>query len=314
MTLESFKKASLTDRDKRNKMKLLKGIMPPIATPFIDDEVAFDKLAENFSKWNKTGLSGYVVMGSNGESVFLMRNEKLKLVEAVKKNISEEKLLIAGTGSDSIRETISLSNDSADRGADYALILTPSFYKSEMKPAAYLKYFSAVADKTKIPVIIYNVPKFTGVDIEVETVAKLSEHKNIVGIKNSSENIRQTTEMIDQTPEEFATIVGTASVLYSGLSAGAVGGILALANIAPNECVQIQKSVEEGKYKEALELQKRMLPVNKAITVKYGVAGLKAAMDMLGYFGGEPRSPLSKLNDAEKEQLRQILVNSGLLI
>ncbi len=295
-------------------MKLLKGIMPPIATPFIDDEVAFDKLAENFSKWNKTGLSGYVVMGSNGESVFLMRNEKLKLVEAVKKNISEEKLLIAGTGSDSIRETISLSNDSADRGADYALILTPSFYKSEMKPAAYLKYFSAVADKTKIPVIIYNVPKFTGVDIEVETVAKLSEHKNIVGIKNSSENIRQTTEMIDQTPEEFATIVGTASVLYSGLSAGAVGGILALANIAPNECVQIQKSVEEGKYKEALELQKRMLPVNKAITVKYGVAGLKAAMDMLGYFGGEPRSPLSKLNDAEKEQLRQILVNSGLLI
>lgn len=295
-------------------MKLLKGIMPPIATPFVNDEVAFDKLAENFSRWNKTGLSGFVVMGSNGESVFLTRDEKLRLVEAVKKNISEEKLLIAGTGSDSIRETISLSNDAADRGADYALILTPSFYKSEMKPAAYIKYFSAVADKTKIPVIIYNVPKFTGVDIEAETVAKLSEHKNIVGIKNSSENIRQTIEMIDQTPKEFATIIGTASVLYSGFSAGAVGGILALANIAPNECVQIQKYVEEEKHAEALKLQKRMLPVNKAITAKYGVAGLKAAMDMLGYFGGEPRSPLSKLNDADKEQLKQILVNSGLLV
>ena len=288
--------------------------MPPIATPFVNDEVAFDKLAENFSRWNKTGLSGFVVMGSNGESVFLTRDEKLRLVEAVKKNISEEKLLIAGTGSDSIRETISLSNDAADRGADYALILTPSFYKSEMKPAAYIKYFSAVADKTKIPVIIYNVPKFTGVDIEAETVAKLSEHKNIVGIKNSSENIRQTIEMIDQTPKEFATIIGTASVLYSGFSAGAVGGILALANIAPNECVQIQKYVEEEKHAEALKLQKRMLPVNKAITAKYGVAGLKAAMDMLGYFGGEPRSPLSKLNDADKEQLKQILVNSGLLV
>jgi 4-hydroxy-2-oxoglutarate aldolase len=294
-------------------MKQLKGIMPPIATPFINEEVAFDKLEGNFSKWNKTGLSGYVVMGSNGESVFLMRNEKLKLVEAVKKNISEKKLLIAGTGSDSIRETISLSNDSADRGADFALILTPSFYKSEMKPAAYVKYFSAVADKTKIPVIIYNVPKFTGVDIEAETVAKLAEHKNIVGIKNSSENIRQTTEMIDQSPENFVTIIGTASVLYPGIAAGAVGGILALANIAPNECVQIQKLVEEGKHTEALDLQKRILPVNKAITAKYGVAGLKAAMDMLGYFGGEPRSPLSKLNDAEKEQLKQILVNSGLL-
>lgn len=294
-------------------MKHLKGIMPPIATPFINDEVAYDKLVGNFSKWNKTGLNGYVVMGSNGESVFLIRDEKLKLVEEVKKNIPDEKLLIAGTGSDSIRETISLSNDAADRGADFALILTPSFYKSEMKSAAYIKYFFAVADKTKIPVIIYNVPKFTGVDIEAETLAKLSEHKNIVGIKNSSENIRQTTEMIDQTPEEFVTIIGTASVLYPGLSAGAVGGILALANIAPNECVQIQKLVEDGKHTGALELQKRMLPVNKAITAKYGVAGLKAAMDMLGYFGGEPRAPLSKLNDADKEQLKQILLTAELL-
>lgn len=295
-------------------MKPLKGIMPPIATPFINDDVAYDKLAQNFSKWNKTGLSGFIVMGSNGESVFLTRNEKLKLVEEVKKNISDDKLLIAGTGSDSIRETISLTNDAADRGADYALILTPSFYKSEMKPAAYIKYFSAVADKSKIPVIIYNVPKFTGVDIEAETVAKLAEHKNIVGIKNSSENIRQTTEMIDQTPKDFAIIIGTASVLYPGLAAGAVGGILALANIAPDECVQIQKFVEEGKHSDALELQKKMLPVNKAITAKYGVAGLKAAMDLLGYFGGEPRVPLSVLSEPDKLQLKQILVNAGLLI
>jgi len=295
-------------------MKQLKGIMPPIATPFINDEVAYDKLAQNFSKWNKTGLSGYVVMGSNGESVFLIRNEKLKLVAEVKKNISDDKLLIAGTGSDSIRETISLSNETAEIGADYVLILTPSFYKSEMKPAAYIKYFSAVADKTKIPVIIYNVPKFTGVDIEAETVAKLAEHKNIVGIKNSSENVRQTTEMIDQTPKDFAVIIGTASVLYAALSAGAVGGILALANIAPNECVQIQKFMDEGKHTEAIELQKKMLPVNKAITVTYGVAGLKAAMNMLGYFGGEPRAPLSVLSETDKQQLKQILVNAGLLI
>lgn len=294
-------------------MKKLHGIMPPIATPFVNDEVAYDKLAHNFSKWNKTGLSGFVVMGSNGESVFLTRSEKLDLVEAVKKNISGNKLLIAGTGSDSIKETISLSNDAADRGADYVLILTPSFYKSEMKPVAYIKYFSAVADKTKVPVIIYNVPKFTGVDIEAETIEKLSEHKNIVGIKNSSENIRQTTEIIDQTPKEFVTIVGTASVLYSGLSSGADGGILALANIAPDECVQIQNFVDAGKHNEALELQKRMLPVNKAITAKYGVSGLKAAMDMLGYFGGEPRTPLSALNDAGKQELKQILVNAKLI-
>ena len=294
-------------------MKSLQGIMPPIATPFVNDEIALDKLSQNFSKWNKTGLSGFVVMGSNGESVFLTREEKLKLVEAAKKNIPEDKLLIAGTGSDSIKDTISLSNDAADCGADYVLILTPSFYKSEMKPVAYIKYFSAVADKTKIPVIIYNVPKFTGVDIEADTVAKLAEHKNIVGIKNSSENIRQTTEIIAQTPKDFVTIIGTASVLYSGLSAGAKGGILALANVAPDECVQIQKFVEDGKHNDALELQKRMLPVNKAITAKYGIAGLKAAMDMLGYFGGEPRAPLLALNDSDKQQIKQILVNAELL-
>lgn len=295
------------------KLKPLKGIVPPIATPFINDEIALDKLSHNFTKWNTTGLSGFVVMGSNGESVFLTRDEKVKLVKSVKKNIPDDKLLIAGTGSDSIKETISLTNGVADCGADYALILTPSFYKSEMKPAAYIKYFYAVAEKAKIPVIIYNVPKFTGVDIEAETVAKLAEHKNIVGIKNSSENIRQTLEIIAQTPKDFATIIGTASVLYPALAAGAVGGILALANIAPVECVQIQKFVDEGKHKEALEVQKRMLPVNKSVTAKYGVAGLKCAMDMLGYFGGEPRLPLSVLNDSDKQLLEQILINAELM-
>ena len=294
-------------------MKKLYGIMPPIATPFLNDEIAFDKLAENLSKWNKTELSGYVVMGSNGESVFITREEKLKLVEAVKRNISEEKLLIAGTGSDSVRDTISLTNDSAERGADYALILTPSFYKSEMKPAAYVKYFFAVADKTTIPVIIYNVPKFTGVDIEAETVAKLSMHPNIVGIKNSAENLRQTAELVSMTDKNFSTIIGTGSVLYTSLSVGAVGGILALANIAPNECVRIQKFVEEGNHTEALKLQQKLLPVNKVITAKYGVAGLKAALDMLGYFGGEPRLPLSPLQESDKEILKQVLTEAGLL-
>ena len=294
-------------------MKKLYGIMPPIATPFLNDEIAFDKLAENLFKWNKTDLSGYVVMGSNGESVFLTRDEKLKLVEAVKKNIPDEKLLIAGTGSDSVRDTISLTNDSAKRGADYALILTPSFYKSEMKPAAYVKYFFAVADKTNIPVIIYNVPKFTGVDIEAETVAQLAKHPNIVGIKNSAENLRQTAELVSMTGKSFSTITGTGSVLYTSLTVGAVGGILALANIAPNECVKIQKLVEEGNHSDAVKLQQKMLPVNKAITAKYGVAGLKAALDMLGYFGGEPRLPLSPLHDSDKELLKNILTEAGLL-
>lgn len=294
-------------------MKKIHGIMPPIITPFVNGELAIDKLEFNINKWNKTELSGYVVMGSNGESVFLTRDEKLKLVEAVKKFSSEDKLIIAGTGSDSIKETIALTNDAAERGADFALVLTPSFYKSEMKHTSYVKYFTMVADAVKIPVIIYNVPKFTGVDIEVETVAELSGHPNIAGIKNSSENSRQNTEFVSNTKKDFAVIVGTASMIFSGVTCGAVGGIVALANIAPNECVQIQKLIANGKLNEALELQQKMIPVNKAVTAKYGVAGLKAAMDMLGYFGGEPRAPLAAIADSEKVNLKKIITNAGLM-
>lgn len=294
-------------------MKKLNGIFPPITTPFINDEFAVDKLAFNIHMWNKTELSGYVVMGSNGESVFLTKEEKLELVAKTKEYSNKDKLIIAGTGSDSIKETIDLTNKAAGLGADFALILTPSFYKSEMKHSSYVRYFTKIADSIKIPLIIYNVPKFTGVDIEAETVAELSQHKNIVGIKNSSENSRQNSEFVSMTNSDFSVLVGTASMLFSGITSGAVGGIAALANIAPNECVQIQKLITDGKLEVALALQQKMIPINKAVTAKFGVAGLKAAMDLLGYFGGEPRVPLSSLNENDKLTLQQILKNADLL-
>lgn len=291
---------------------MVKGIIPPITTPFEHGEVAYDKLAQNIARWNKTGLTGYVVMGSNGESVFLTREEKLKLVEVTKKNMDSGKLLIAGTGSDSVKETISLSDDAANRGADYVLVLTPSFYKEQMKSEAFVRYFTEVADRIKIPLIIYNVPKFTGVNIEVDAVSKLSNHGNIIGLKNSSENAAQTAEILENVPKDFSVLVGTASVLYPGLAAGATGGILALANIAPEECIKVQKLFDAGRHDEASRLQGRLIPVNKAVTSKYGVPGLKAAMDMLGYFGGEPRSPLISLGSAEREDIESILKTARL--
>ena len=292
---------------------MIKGIMPPITTPFVHGEIAYDGLAQNLTRWNKFELSGYVVMGSNGESIFLTRDEKLKLVEAVKKIMKAGKLLIAGTGSDSIKETISLSNDAAERGADYVLVLTPSFYKEQMKSSAFIRYFTEVAEHAKVPVIIYNVPKFTGVNIETETVAKLSEHKNIVGLKNSTESTAHTAEIIGNVSRDFSVLVGTASVLYPGLAAGATGGILALANIAPRECAEIQRLFEAGNHEKASALQTKLIPINKAVTSKYGVPGLKAAMDMLGYFGGEPRNPLAPIGDKELDDLKQTLRTAGLL-
>jgi 4-hydroxy-2-oxoglutarate aldolase len=287
--------------------KQLNGIFPPITTPFINNEVAYDKLAENLSKFSKKNFTGYVVFGSNGENVFLTKDEKLKLISAVREQAAKDKIIIAGTGSDSIKETISLTNEVADLGVDYALIITPSFFKSEMKHRTFHNYYTAVAESVQIPVIIYNVPKFTNVNIETETVIELSHHPNIFGIKESSENVARISEIVQNTPESFSTIVGTASILYPGLSAGAHGGIVALANIAPDECIFIMKLISEGNHKEAIELQNRMIPLNRAVTTKFGVAGLKAAMDLTGLYGGPPRMPLEPLNELHILELKSIL-------
>ncbi len=291
---------------------MLKGIYPPLTTPFVRDVVAYNKLIENLKKYNQKDLSGYVVLGSNGESVFLTKEEKLKLISTVREHI-QNKTLIAGTGLESIKETIDLTNEAAKNGADYALIITPSFYKADMNHKALLNYFLAVADSTSIPLILYSVTKFTNVNIEIETIAKLAEHPNIIGIKNSSENIAEINATIYNTPNDFNVLVGTGSVLLYGLISGAVGGILALANIAPDECIKIFDLFSEGKLHEAEEIQSRMHAVNKAITATYGVAGLKASMGLLGYYGGQPRKPLQPLTSSKMKKLKPILLKAKLL-
>jgi 4-hydroxy-2-oxoglutarate aldolase len=291
---------------------MLKGIYPPLTTPFVRDVVAYNKLIENLNKYNQKGLSGYVVLGSNGESVFLTKKEKLKLISTIREH-SDNKTLIAGTGLESIKETIDLTNESAKNGADYALIITPSFYKTAMNHKVLLNYYTAVADSISIPLIIYSVTKFTNVNIEIETIAKLAEHPNIIGIKNSSENIAEINASIYNTPKDFDVLVGTGSVLLYGLISGAVGGILALANIAPDECIKICNLFSEGKLNEAEEIQSRMYAVNKAITATYGVAGLKASMGLLGYYGGQPRKPLQPLTSSNMKKLKPILLKAKLL-
>jgi len=290
---------------------IIKGIYPPLTTPFIDDEVSTDKLIENLIKYETKLLSGYVLFGSNGESVFLTREEKLQLVRTTREQTN--RTIIVGTGLESIKDTILLTNESAEAGANYALIISPSFFKSDMKHRTFLNYYTRVADSVMIPIIIYNVPKFTNVNIEPETIIELSSHPNIIGLKDSTENPSRISEISANVDTEFKLIVGTASVLYSGLTSGAVAGILALANIAPEQCVHIYNLIRENNFEKALEIQNRMIPVNKAVTAKFGVSGLKAAMDMLGYFGGSPRSPLEHLNDSQLIELKMILKKASLI-
>jgi 4-hydroxy-2-oxoglutarate aldolase len=289
----------------------LSGIYPPLTTPFVDDELSVEMLQKNLRRYERKNLSGYVLFGSNGESAFLTREEKLQIVSVVREQT--KKILITGTGSDSTRETISITNQAAENGADYALIITPSFFKTEMKHHTFLNYYTNVAESVMIPIIIYNVPKFTNVNIEPETIIKLSEHPNIIGLKDSTENPSRISEIASNVPESFKIIVGTASVLYSGLMAGAVGGILALANIDSDDCLSIYDLCLEKKYEEALLIQNRVIPVNRAITSRFGVAGLKAAMDLLGYYGGNPRLPLEPLSEAQIIELKMILKKASII-
>ncbi len=146
-------------------------------------------------------LSGYVLFGSNGESVFLTREEKLQLVTTIREHTN--RTIIAGTGLDSIKETISLTNDAAEAGANYALIISPSFFKTEMKHHTFLNYYTKVADSVMIPVIIYNVPKFTNVNIEIETIIELSSHPNITALKDSTENPSRISELVPNVNPKF---------------------------------------------------------------------------------------------------------------
>jgi 4-hydroxy-2-oxoglutarate aldolase len=285
---------------------MLNGIFSPITTPFTNDEIAFDKLEDNLSKWNITELSGYIVAGSNGESPFLTSKEKTKLTEFVKKN-SNGKAVITGTGSDSIKETITATNEAASAGADAALVITPCFFKNKMNQLALKEYFTRVAEGIKIPLIIYNVPKFTGINVEPETVIELSKNENIIGIKHSTENIPEISEIISGVEPGFSVLVGTASLLYAGFTIGAAGAIAALANIFPDACVKIFDLVNKKEYDKAKEIQMQLTKINRLVTAKYGIAGLKTAMDMLNLFGGKTRSPLQDIDEKAKNEIREVL-------
>ena len=291
----------------------LHGIFPPITTPFVDGRVAYDKLADNIAKWNQTGLKGYVAFGSNGEYVYLSEEEKLNVVKTVVQSAAPGMKVIAGTGCESTWQTVQLTNACAKLGAHAALVVTPFYYGARMNEAALVQHFSAVADQADIPIMIYNVTKFTNINISIGLVAKLSRHPNIIGIKDSNGNVSSLGEMVAAVDEDFSVLVGTAGALLGSLTLGAVGGVLALANVAPTTCVQIHNLVKQGNFNAARHLQIKMLPVNTAVTATYGVPGLKAALDMLGYFGGDPRPPLLPASEKERSEIQEILSQAELL-
>lgn len=291
----------------------LSGVFPPIPTPFdAEDNVAIQALVKNLERWNQYGLAGYVVLGSNGEGVYLAEQEKLRVWEAARQVIPSDKLMITGTGCESTRQTIDLSRQAAQAGADAILVVTPNYFDGKMTSEGLLHHYQTVAEASPVPVLLYNVPKFTHVDMNTSAIARAARHPNIIGIKDTSGNITKLANIVRLTGPDFQVLAGSAGLFFAGLALGAVGGILALSNIAPRQCLDIHRLFKAGRWDEAAELQRRMIPVNAALTSRFGIAGLKAALDMLGYYGGPVRSPLIDLADSERQALRDVLVEGGI--
>lgn len=289
-------------------MNKIEGIFAPIATVFdASGDLDMARFAENISKFNKTKLSGLVVLGSNGEFALLTHREKLRLVEAAKEQISKDKLLIAGTGCESLRETIELTKECAYAGADGVLVVTPSYYKSDMTDEALKCYFNSVADESPVPLLLYNMPRNTGINIGPNLVDALAKHPNIVGIKDSSGNIAQIAEIIAKCPQDFAVFAGSGNFLLPTLALGGVGGTLAVANVVPDYCVAIYKLYKDGQMDKAKKLQLGLLELNAAVTTRYGIGGMKAAMELVGFHGGSPRRPILPATEDVRRKIAEIV-------
>jgi 4-hydroxy-2-oxoglutarate aldolase len=268
-------------------------VFPPMATPFADGEVDARAIAANIERWLAEGVGGVVALGSNGEAPLLDEDESDRVIAAARGAVPTGKVLIAGTGRESTRATIDASRRAAALGADAVLVRTPSYFKGRMTPDAFARHYTAVADASPVPVLLYNYPAVTGVNLSPDTVARLAEHANIAGIKETGTDAAQLAAFAEASSPGFSLIAGTAPTFYAALALGAAGGILAAACVVPRLCIRLFDAVREGRHADARQLQRELTPLARLVTTTHGVPGLKAAMDLAGYAGGAPRAPLA---------------------
>ncbi len=294
-------------------MQALTGILPPLPTAFRSNGSLYpEKMQENIRALSAFPLTGFLILGSNGELVMLSEKEKAATYHAAREAIAPDKLMLAGTGEESTRATIYLTKEAGKAGADAALVLNPAYYKGQMSSEALVGHYHAVADASTIPVIIYNMPSNTGLDMTAETILSISSHPNIIGLKDSGGNLAKMGAIIGQAKKGFRVLAGSAGFLLPALSTGASGGILALANIAPAYCCSIFEYFGQGAHDKARIIQHRIITANAAVTRQWGVPALKAAMDHLGLYGGPARKPLLPVSDKNRKQLVQILQDAGI--
>jgi 4-hydroxy-2-oxoglutarate aldolase len=291
----------------------LSGVFIPVASPFTPaGELDLDAFRANVTAWLSHSIRGLVVAGSTGEAVLLDEAERLRLLEAAREALGE-RLLIAGTGAESRRTTLRLTEAAAGAGADAVLVQPPAFYKGAMTSKATGDHFRAVADASPLPVLIYQVPlKMSTLDLPNDLIVELSEHPNIVGIKDSRGKLELIRDLVERCEPGFQVIVGNGALLLPALEAGAAGGILGVANLMPGACTAVFRAWKAGRPEEARSVQGRVAPVHISVIGGMGVPGVKAALDRLGMQGGPPRPPLRPLGTPELDEVEAVLRAAGL--
>ncbi len=290
------------------------GVYPPIITPFKNDQVDVGGIRHNVERWMKTGLRGLLALGSNGEVAFVDEDEAELVIATAREGVPNDRVLLAGTGRQSTRATIAATARAAKAGADAVLVLTPFYFKGQMTHDALVAHYTAVADASPVPVLLYNFTAVTAMNMAPDTVAKMAEHPNVVGLKDSNGDVGQVAAVVARAPDAFTLLVGSAGTLYPAMMVGAKGGIVAVANVAPDVCVRLYDLTVAGRHDEARLLQRRMTPLAQAVTSGYGVPGLKAAMDMAGYVGGDVRGPLRPAKPEAREHLARLLKEAETLV
>ena len=297
----------------QNKEKL-SGVFAPVVTPFRSDEIALEELRFNLQKLNATDLAGYLALGSNGEFRCLTDKEQVQVLEVFAAERGD-KVVMVGTGCESTKQTIEKSKLACEMGFDYVSILTPCYFPRQTDGPALRAHYERVADSIDVPVLIYNAPGFTGgMEVPVQTVLELSRHPNIVGMKDSSATGPAKFLASLDPAEDFHVLAGSANFIYPSLHLGAAGAVLSLANVLPGPCCELYQLFTQGRYDEAKKLNSRLARLNRAISGTWGVAGVKAAMDIVGFKGGEPRHPLRAVTNDSSRQIRQQIINEGFIL
>lgn len=288
----------------------LAGVFAPIPTPF-DNQDAVDttRLRTALARWLARPLTGFVVLGSNGEAALMDDFEADRVIVAAREAIPSDRPLIVGTGRESTQAAVRAAKRAAEHGADAVLVRTPAFFKTQMTTDAFVRHYTAVADASPVPVLLYNFTAVTGVNLLPAAVTRLAPHPNIIGMKESNADIAQIADLVSGTPADFQVLAGTTSTFYAALCVGAVGGILAPACVIPDACVRLFELARAGRHAEAVQLQRELVPLARLLGQAYGVPGLKAALNLIGYDVGVPRPPLQPVPDAAADALRDAIAH-----